>query len=145
MDPATLASSVLAALTPYLVKGAKQVLETAGEVAHKKLSDLLATLKAKFSGDKEAEEDLEKFEEKPERYRPVIEDILKEKLGEDEDFAAAVAGLVDAIRLEIVQIIKEGKDVTGLEVDELLKGNVSIIQKMDKAESVTGGKFKRIG
>ena len=145
MNPTILAGHALAVLMPYVSKGVKQVLETAGEVAHEKLGKLLTTLKTRFSGDEEAAEVIEKFEEKPERYRPVVQDILEEKLKEDEAFASDVAQQVSDIRLHITQIMKEGKDVTGLALGEFLQGDVTVIQRIDKGEGVTGAKIDRIG
>jgi len=142
-----LVTNVIAILAPYLAKGAKEFVEVAGEVAYEKAKSLLATLKAKLAGDKEATENLENFEKKPERYQPVMEDILKEKLAQDEDLAAELDRQVKEMgpTLEIIQKMKVAKDAKGLEADEFAKGKAKVIQEIDEAENVIGAKIGRIG
>jgi hypothetical protein len=48
---------------------------------------MFATLKEKWTWDKEAIENLPRFQGKPERYKLVLEDILQEKLDKDKDLA----------------------------------------------------------
>jgi hypothetical protein len=50
---------------PYVVKGAREFGKTAGDVALERVKILLATLKARWTGDKEATKSLENFENKP--------------------------------------------------------------------------------
>jgi hypothetical protein len=39
-------------------------------------------------------ENLKRFEEKPERYKPVLEDILQEKLSENKDLVTELSRLL---------------------------------------------------
>jgi hypothetical protein len=79
MDPAilNLAASIMTVLMPYATMGAQEFVKSVGKDAYEKAKSLLGTLKARWARDREATETLARFEEKPERYRPVLEDILK--------------------------------------------------------------------
>jgi vacuolar-type H+-ATPase subunit I/STV1 len=148
MDPiGTLVTSVMAVLMPYVAKGAEEFARVAGEAAYNKAKSLLDTLKARLSGDKEATDSLTRFEEKPERYQPVVEDILKEKLAEDQALAEELKKLLKEMgpELEIIQKMRVGKKVVGLEADEIAGGQAKVTQEIDEAEDVTGAKFGRIG
>jgi len=147
MDPATIATGVLAILTPYLVKGAKEFTNVVGEAAYDKAKGLLQNLKQRWAGDKEASATLEQFEQKPERYKPVVEDILKEKLSADSGMAQEYAEKLRDMGpvLEIIQKMDEGKNITGLEAKELNKGHVVVTQEIKNADGVTGIKIDRIG
>ena len=147
MDPVTIATGVLTVLTPYLVKGAKEFVSVAGDVACEKASGMLQKLKQRWAGDKEASTSLEQFEQKPERYKPVIEDILKEKLTNDESLSRELSTMLQDMgpTLEIIQKMDEGRNVTGVEAKELNKGRVGVTQEIKKADGVTGAKIDRIG
>jgi len=62
MEPVTLAASALAILVPYLKKGAEEFTAAAGQVAYEKTRALLAELKRRWIGDREASGQLEQFE-----------------------------------------------------------------------------------
>ncbi|HWC76658.1 MAG TPA: hypothetical protein VG778_04310 [Blastocatellia bacterium] len=147
MDPATIATSVLAILMPYVAKGAKEFINIAGEAGYEKAKGMLQKIKAKWSGDQEVSSTIERFEEKPERYKPVLEDILKEKLAQDPEMASQLAALLKEMgpTLHIIQEMEEGKGVTGLAAGEVQSGKVTVDQKIKKAEDVTGAKIDRIG
>src|SRR5437764_1171906 len=106
MDPTIvdLATKVVAVLLPFVSKGVEEFASKVGDSAYEKAKTLLTTLKQKWSGDKEATESLIRFEEKPERYKTVLEDILQEKLAEDYDLASQVARLLQEMgpTLEII-------------------------------------------
>lgn len=149
MDPAIvdLATKAMAVLLPFVSKGAEEFASKVGDAAYEKAKTLLATLKQKWSGDEEATESLVRFEEKPERYKLVLEDILQEKLVEDHDLAVQVTWLLQEIGpwLEITQQMDEGKDITGLKAREMRSGQARVRQDIVKAESVTGAQFDSIG
>lgn len=148
MDPAIadLVTNVMAVLMPYVTKGAEEFTRAAGQAAYEKAKSLLATLKARWAGDKEATENLDRFEEKPQRYQPVLEDILKEKLTEDKDLANELAQLLKEIgpTLEVIQKMKEAEDVTGLKAKEM-GGTAKVTQEIEKAKKVTGAEIDCIG
>src|SRR6266702_483262 len=145
MDPAIvdLATKVVAVLLPFVSKGAEEFASKIGDAAYEKAKNLLATLKQRWSGDKEATESLMRFEEKPERYKPVLEDILVEKLTEDHDLAAQVARLLQEMgpTLEVIQQMEEGKNIIGIKATEMRRGRARVTQDITKAEGVTGAEF----
>src|SRR5215213_1286401 len=118
MDPvtATLAANVMTVLMPYAAMGAQEFVKSAGKEAYEKVKSLLGTLKTRWAGDEEATDALARFEEKPERYRPALEDILLEKLACDEDLATELAARLEEMgpSLEVVQRMEEGRRITGL-------------------------------
>ena len=149
MDPitATLATNVVAVLAPYVAVGAQEFVRNAGKDAYEKAKTMLAALKAKWTGDEEATDALTRFEEKPERYAPVLEDVLNEKLAEDNELAAVLTTLLNEMgpSLEVVQKMEEGRKVTGLEADEMTGGRATVDQEIGTGEDVTGAKIRRTG
>ena len=107
MDPitATLAANVVAVLAPYVAVGAQEFVRNAGKDAYEKAKTMFAALRAKWTGDEEATDALTRFEEKPERYAPVLEDVLNEKLAQDKELAAVLSTLLNEMgpSLEVVQ------------------------------------------
>src|SRR6266566_7848506 len=149
MDPAILdlATKAVAVLLPFVTKGAEEFASKVGDAAYEKAKTLLSTLKQRWSGDKEANDSLIRFEQKPERYRLVLEDILQEKLAEDHDLAVQVARLLQEIgpTLEIIQQMEEGKDIIGLKAREMRNGRVRVAQDIIKTERVVGAEFDTLG
>jgi hypothetical protein len=150
VDPVTittLAASVMSVLMPYAATGVNEFAKSAGRSAYQKATELFGTLKTRWAGDKEATETLARFEEKPERYQPVLEDILKEKLTQDKELAAELATLLNEMgpSLEVIQKMEVGRKVTGLEAEEMSGGRASVRQDIEKGEDVTGARIGRIG
>ena len=148
MDSITLLStSVMGVLMFLAKKGAGEFAGEAGKATFDKARNLLATLKARWTGDKEATANLSRFEENPERYRPLLEDILKEKLYKDRDLADELTQILREMgpTLEVIQKMKEAKQVTGLQVKEMTGGRAKVKQEIEKGEDVTGVKINRLG
>lgn len=144
---AILASKVVGVLIPYLSKGADEFAKEAGKTAFAKTKNLLETIKKKWAGDKEATTSLELFEEKPARYESVIENILKEKLEHDNEFAVQLQKILDYMgpEIQIIQKMKVGEKIIGLDADEMPKGRTTVTQEIDQAKDVTGARIKKIG
>ena len=149
MDPvtATLAANVVAVLAPYVAVGAQEFAKSVGKEAYEKAKGMLAALRAKWTGDQEATDALTRFEEKPERYAPVLEDVLNEKLTEDKELAAVLSTLLNEMgpSLEVVQQMEEGRRVMGLEAEEMAGGKATVRQDIGTGEDVTGARIRRIG
>lgn len=149
MDPAVaqLAANVVAVLVPYVAVGAGEFAKSAGQGAYEKAKALFGTLRARWAGDEEATGTLGRFEGQPQRYRPFLEDILSEKLTQDEDLAVELAALLDGMgpSLEVVQRMEEGSRVTGLEAEEMAEGRARVSQDIGRGEDVTGARIRRIG
>jgi hypothetical protein len=149
MDPvvASLAANVVAVLAPYITMGAQEFVKSAGREAYEKAKGMLDALKARWSEDEEATDALTRFEDKPQRYAPVLEDILKEKLIADKELAAVLFTLLEEMgpRLEVVQKMDEARRVTGLEAEQMSAGRASVRQDIGRGEDVTGARIRRIG
>lgn len=149
MDPVTtsLASGIIGVLMPYVKKGAEEFISSAGKDAYEKSKAILETIKRRWSGDKEASGTLGLFEEKPERYKSAVEDILREKLAQDTGLADELQKMLKEMGpdFEIIQKMKIGEKVTGLEADEITKGKAKVTQEIEQAKDITGAKIKRIG
>jgi hypothetical protein len=130
VDPITapLAANVVAVLAPYVAVGAQEFVRNAGKDAYEKAKTMLATLRAKWTGDEEATDALTRFEEKPERYAPVLKDVLNEKLAEDRELAAVLSTLLNEMgpSLKVVQKMEEGRRVVGLESEEMAGGSATV-------------------
>jgi hypothetical protein len=150
MDPATittLVGSVVSVVSPYVTKGAEEFAKAVGEVAFEKAKALFAALKRKFSADPEAAGTLAHFEEKPQRYQPVLEDILSEKMAQDPEFAAELERHIKGMAplLEVVQRMKEADGVIGIQANRMAAGTARVTQEIDVAKQVTGMKIDNIG
>ena len=149
MDPVTvtLATNVMTVLMPYAAMGAQEFVKSAGKEAYEKAKSLLGTLKARWAGDEEATDTVARFEEKPERYRPVLEGILEEKITQDKQLAAELATLLEEMGpdLEVVQRMEEGRRITGLEAEQMSGGRAKVRQDIGRGEDVTGARIGRIG
>src|SRR5215213_1538018 len=148
-DPATatLAANVITVLMPYAAMGAQEFAKSAGKEAYEKAKTLLGTLKARWAGDEEETDTIARFEEKPERYRPVLEGILEEKITQDRELAAELATLLEEMgpSLEVVQRMEEGRRITGVEAEQMSGGRARVRQEIGRGEDVTGARIGRIG
>lgn len=98
MDISTLVPAVMALLAPFVAKGAEEFAKTAGKAAAEKAGALLSTLRERWSKDDEAKDALTRFEQKPERYRPVVEDILAEAVRADPAFAQTLSQILGPVQ-----------------------------------------------
>jgi hypothetical protein len=128
MDPATLATAALTILSPFAKDAGKELVKTVGEIGFERSKGLFSWLKQKFSGDPSASKDFSRFEEDPE-------------------FAAELQKRIDEIgpMITVFQEIKKGKDVIGVEADEIHSGKVGVTQEADDVEGMTGVRVKKIG
>jgi hypothetical protein len=149
MDPiiTSLVTNVITVLSPFVAKGAEEFAKAAGKGAYEKAKNLLTTLKKRWSGDKEATNQLENFEKKPERYQPVLEDILTEKLSQDKDLADELTQILKEMgpTLEVIQKMKEAENVIGIEAKRITRGKAKSEQEIEKAKNVIGQKYDQIG
>ncbi len=96
MDPLTLA--VIAA--PFVAEGAEAFSSSAGDKLGAKVGELCQAVIDKFRGDSDAEETLALAQKRPDSkgQQSALEEILAEKLKDDQDFAAKVQRLVDDLQ-----------------------------------------------
>lgn len=148
MDPATLATAVIAILTPYVTKTAKEVIEAAGQLGYDKAKKLLETLKLRWSGDPVAADHLQRFEKKPEVHAPALQELVQEKLQTDPQLAADVAQTVKEIGPQLQVFIKmaDAENLTGLDVGEMTgNANAKVTLDLEKGKNVTGAKIGKLG
>ena len=145
-----LAPAVISVLAPLVTKGAKALADSAGKVAAEKAESIMGALKKRWGGDAEASGTLKRYEENPERYEPMLEDILNEKLTADQDLAAQLSKLLEEMgdSLTVVQnLSRVSGEATGLEAGDLGRGRkVRVEQSADEVSGkITGAKIDRIG
>jgi hypothetical protein len=132
MDPVTIATAVVAFLSPYFAEGGKAAAKKVGEA-------LVATIKRRFQGKPAAEEALKDVEEAPqdEDLQAALRVQLKKVMQQDEAFAAELATLLDeALRsapatyqITVSNVIAEGDNAVAggqVAVGRDLEGDVSI-------------------
>ena len=90
MDPAAVATTVVAFLSPYLVEGGKAAAKKVGE-------KLVAAIEQRFKGKPAAEEALEDVKNDPqdEDIQAALRVQLKKAMQKDEAFAAELAELLE--------------------------------------------------
>ena len=145
-----LVPAVISVLTPLAAKGVSSLAESAGQVAADKASQMLETLKQKWTGDDEATGTLRRFEENPARYEPMLEDVLSEKVGQDEALRSELAQLLEDMGDSLTIIQRLGSvsgEATGLEANELGRGRqVTVDQSADEVSGkITGARIDKIG
>ena len=108
---------------------------------------VVAKLRAWWSHDKVASDELERFKDEPDMYRPVIEARLVKKLTAEPDMQREFEALLTEIspQVEVFQKIAAANGVTGARIEELVRGHVRVEQQIDTAENVTGAEIKRLG
>jgi hypothetical protein len=96
--------------------------------------------------DREASDALTYLTQKPDRYQPILEEILTEKL-EDRELASLLSRLVQEMRpqLEVIEKMKVGKQIIGIEAEQMTGGTAKAQQELEQGENVTGAKIKTIG
>jgi hypothetical protein len=147
MDPATLATAALAILVPFAKDAGKELAKTVGQIGVDKAKELAAWLKQRLAGDPVAAKDLSRFEADPDKFEAGLESTIKEKAEQDVAFATELKRRLDEIGPMIIvfQDIKKGKNVTGVDADEIRSGRIAVTQKADDVEGLTGVEAKNVG
>jgi hypothetical protein len=141
-----LVSSAIAILTPYVAAGAQKAAEVAGQAIATGAGTLLQRVREWFASDDEAASALSKFEEKPSRYAPSVEDILLEKATANPPIATDLQALIEGMgpRIEVFQKIKTlAGQAVGLDIAKWERGAASAFQDVDLVErgaTLTGAK-----
>lgn len=147
MSVTALAASVVAVLTPYIVKGAESVAGELGKKALGKGEALLSSLWARWKGKPDAETILSKFVDDPEVGKANFQTELALDLATDEAFREAVQSVVNGSSPQAFQqqIVRNAAVVTGPEILRLVKGAATQIQDVQSAALVEGPKIGTIG
>ena len=146
MDPATLAASVISILTPYVTKGATELVETVGQVAYDHAKKLFDTLKTRWSADPVASDSLTRFEKNPDVHSPALQEIVEERLQTDPQLSQEVSQTVKDIgpKLEILVKMTKGEDVTGLDADKVKRGDIKVTVDIGEGKKVVGARIKNV-
>ena len=147
MSPSELATQVVAVLVPYLAQGAVEFARVAGEVALNQARGLLARLKERWADDPEATDELQRFEQKPERYQTVLTELLEERLADDPELAKLLSEALTKMgpSIRIVQEMDEAKRVVALQAKRMKSGHLDVEQEIGKGEDITGADIDEIG
>ena len=154
IDPITmtLAANAVAVVTPLVMKGAERIAEELGGYAADKIKGVLNSLKSRFSKNKEAEESLQRFEEKPDRNNAVVvKDYLQEELEKDKEFATELQNLLADVKkskpdIEVYIKNVSSKVVRGFDLGTVETGKFKAdIQDVHGADEVIGYKAEHVG
>ena len=147
MDPATIATAVIAILGPYAKSAGEELVKAVGDVALDKAKSLIGWLKERFSGDPSAAKDLSRFEAEPDRFEAGLEATIREMAEQDPAFALELQRRLDDIgpAISVFQDIRDGRNVTGVEADEVRSGTVSVTQQAERVDGLTGVRVKTVG
>ena len=150
MDAVTIVTAALTALTPYLAKGAEKFIQEMGSDAYEKTKNLFSTLKAKWAGEEKTAVALQNYEQAPQLYEPVIENLLKEKIENDPDLKTELTNQLQemaplmAPHIKVFQKVQNGENITGVEAEEIRRARIEVEQDLTNVKNATGVKAKVI-
>jgi hypothetical protein len=149
MDPATvvLATKVIAVLAPFVAKGAEEFASKVGEAAFEKAKAILTALKKKWSKDEDATATLALFEKKPERYETALQDVLQEKLSQDEHLKEQLSHIIEGMgpTIEVLQQMKKAEQVKGATFGDVKSGIILHKQDIEEGKDIVGPTFGSVG
>jgi hypothetical protein len=145
-----LASSVVALLAPFVKKASEAVANEVGKSIYAKLGKMFTSVKESVTGDPAAADALQRFQANPERYQPMLEDILGEKIRGSDELRSSLSALVQEIKAEgpnlrIVMNLKAVEEAIGLIAGEVKAGDIQVEQTAEDAKRVVGAKIDRLG
>lgn len=127
MEPAMIATAVVAILSSYLAKAGEDTAEKAGEAAWRKAAEIYQTIKTRFAKEENdyPTRTLKQFEERPASCKGALKEILEGLLSQDAEFARLLA-----------QLLKEVDEAGGKTVFNVsvFGGQVGEIINIDKLE-----------
>jgi hypothetical protein len=137
---------IMGALLKVAGKVAEGTLSAVEDAASEGASGVFAKIRAWWSGDSSARDDLAKFESEPDIYMPVVEARLIKKLAAEPGMQAEFTEMMEAAgpQVDVFQRIAHANGITGAEVEEMLGGRLNVKQEIENAEDVTGVKIKRL-
>jgi hypothetical protein len=145
-----IAANVISLLVPYVKKAMEEFSGEAGKAVFKTVGSLFTKVKTFFTGDSAATDTFDRFEKDPEKYKPFLEDVIKEKMEEDPSFKESISDLLEQIKkegatLKIVQKMQKGENVTGVDAGEIGNANIDVQQEIVEGKMITGVKAGKIG
>jgi hypothetical protein len=142
-----LAVAAISLVAPYLAKGAESFAEEAGSRAVGVVRALADRLQLWWSHEPVAAAAVEHLADDPKQYAIVLGNLLSARLAEDAAFASDLQRLVDDVapQVTVVQRVEVAKGVTGVDIEEAVRGDFSVHQEVKHADEVVGLKAKRVG
>jgi hypothetical protein len=150
MDPVTIAAGAVALLSPFLARATGEFAGAAGEAAWRLAERVLSRFRDASAGNPSASESLDEFANDPEGAGRAMAGTLISLLEGDPKLAEEVASLLEEVKrlgptVAVTQKIKHAEDVVGLKATRLNRGEVDVVQVMDKATKVVGVELGEIG
>ena len=145
---AEIAAAAVQILAPVVADSAKKLAGQVSDFALDRVEVLLNRLRARWADKPAAQDTLDRFEKNPERYAPMMEDVLKEEMEADPELAAEVDTFVKEVgpTLNIVQTMDEGEDVTGVRAGKIHgAAEVNVQQTIKQGRNITGADVDEIG
>jgi hypothetical protein len=133
----TLAATTMTILAPYVAAGGKKAAEVAGAALAEQAGKLLTKIRDWFKGDQEAQTALQSYEKNPNRYGPIVQDILIERLKASPDLVKELQSLIDAMgpRIEVFQKVEQlAGTATGLDLAKWQQGLATARQEVNRVE-----------
>jgi hypothetical protein len=127
MDPATLAASAVAILTPYVSKAGKELVDTVGQLAYDHAKKLFTSLKARWSNDPVAADTLSRFEKKPEVHGPALQEIVEERVQTDNELREEIDRTAQELgpQLNVFLKLTTGENVTAVDIENAKRGKIN--------------------
>ena len=147
----TLAATAVAVVSPLIIKGAEKLAEEIGGFAAEKIKGVFNRLEARFSKNKEEEESLQRFKEKPDRGNAVlVKDFLQEELENDKNFKAELQGLLKDVKqaspdIEVYIKNTTGKIIRGYDLGVVESGKFKADIEGAQGEEIIGFKADSVG
>lgn len=150
MDPVAIATGITTLLLPFAKKAFEAFADEAGKKVFGKTAELLGRLKAHLSSEPIAADVLNRFEQSPDRYQPLLTDMLIERLRAEPALASELANSLEEIRksapeLHIVQDVVKAQMLVGADIGTAAAGRISVQQKVGDVGYVVGAKIDKIG
>lgn len=142
-----LAASVIAMITPYLVKGGEAFASEVGKAAFNTVSDLMGRLKMWWNSDPVAEATAGAIAQDPQLNGKRLGGMLDDAFAADPSFAEDVRSLLKAVGpdVTVIQNMKIANGVTGADVGRMVGGRIAVSQTMDEATNTTGFRSDVVG
>lgn len=147
MDPTAIATAVLGALGPYLVKAGE---EAAGELGKKALAKgeaILMALWTRWQNKPAMTARLASYQADPVANRDALLVTLSNEIENEPDFASTLDGLLHTEEPEayVQQVARKGGELTGAKIRELLSGSVNVHQTLVDGGKAIGIEIERFG
>ena len=145
MDP--LVATIIGIIGPYLAKGADEFAKSAGKAAFEGTKKLVDRLSRWWKGDPVADATVSNFAAEPELNAEMLATRLAHAIKKDPSFADELRVLVDELgpNVDVIQKMEIARGVTGGKIGELVSGRVRVQQEMKDAQNVVGVEINRMG